>query len=405
LLVHAFPVPPELRQTFVRLLIAQNICLGFFQPFLVFSNVLQAHQRYDRSNLTQILSLCTGLFTLWMGFHIGFGIYSLLLALFFGTSVSAIATIFLCIRLKLLPPSGSWGKVSRPVYGQLFGFGLELFIQNIGGQLLNASQVLVISGFIGFDAAATYVVCTKTFTLAQQLIGRIFDFSASALSEIFARGESARFRKRFTDVLVLTGGSGILAGLTAAACNHSFVSVWTHGKVSWSPLNDWLFGALTVVVSINRTYGGIAWIMKNTRKTRYIYFVEGVAFVALAACLASRFGIPGILLAAIVADCAICGIYGLRITAEALGASPREFIREALQPAARYFLLFTPIALLVWALNLRWKPLPQLCANAVVLAVVGSLLFRLLALSPALRAEIEQMLRRLRRRVAGDPQA
>ena len=93
-----------------------------------------------------------------------------------------------------------------------------------------------------------------------------------------------------------------------------------------------------------------------------------------------------------------------RITAEALGASPKEFIREALQPAVRYFLVFTPIALLVWALNSRWKPLFQLCTNAIVLAVVGSLLFRFLALSPALRSEIEQMLLRFRRRVAGDPQ-
>ncbi len=392
LVTSGFNVPAELRITFIKLLIAQGICLGLFQPSAVFSHTLIAHQRYDLANLAQLSSIITGLLTLWLSFRSGLGVFSLLWALIASSVTSSLATIAACLYLKLLPAKHDSGKVSGLVFRQLFGFGANLFLQGLGWQLVSASQVMIISRFVSLEAAATYVVCTKTFTLAQQFVWRVFDFSTAGLSEMAARSELVLLRERVRDLFLLTGSMSIFVGFITAACNQCFVSLWTHGEVGWNPLNDWLLGALTVTYSVNRIHGSVAWVMKRVEETRFLYVIEGLLFIALAFPAVKYLKIPGVLLASLVADCVVAGIYGLRRSAHSLQISAADLVRDGLKPAASYLLLFLPIAILVWALNLHRGLVSQFAANAIILTCLGALLFWTVGLNPGLRAIINGML-------------
>jgi O-antigen/teichoic acid export membrane protein len=388
LLASAFHIPGELRPVFIRLLIGQSICFGIFHPCGIFTHILGAHQRYDLASISQLSSLVVSLFTLWYCFHRGLGIYSLLWALGIGSTVSAGTGLGTCIILGLLPGEGAWGAFDPRVFKELFRFGADLFFQHVGWQLVTASQVIMISRFISLEAAATYVVCTKTFSLAQQVVGRLFDFSVPAFSEMVARNEHNKLNARFKDLLLLTAGLSVLIGIITAACNQSFISLWTHSKVSWNPLNDWLMAGLTIAYSINRIHGGMAWVMKKARDTRSIYFLEGVAFVLLALPVVHYLGIPGILLTSLLSDCAITGVFGFRLTARSLGMQVSQLVRSALMRPAILLLLFLPLSLIVWTTNLQWNAFFQMGINAATLSVLGLLLFQVVALTPNLRLEL-----------------
>src|SRR5260221_12636265 len=101
--------------------------------------------------------------------------------------------------LNLFPPAGAWGRANRETFHELFSYGRELFLLSVGLQLVSASQIIVISRTLGFDAAAIWTIATKAFMLAQQIVYRPLDFSSAALSEMMAREERERRLARFRD--------------------------------------------------------------------------------------------------------------------------------------------------------------------------------------------------------------
>src|ERR1051326_6424759 len=121
---------------------------------------------------------------------------------------------------------------------------------SVGLQLLNASQVVVVSRKLGLTAAAIWAVATKVHSLAYLVVSRIFDFSGSAFGEMVARGERQNLERRFRDVFQLTASCAIFAGAAVAVCNDSFVLAWTKGKIAWADQNNVLLGLLLLVTCV-----------------------------------------------------------------------------------------------------------------------------------------------------------
>jgi hypothetical protein len=131
---------------------------------------------------------------------------------------------------------------------------------------------------------------------------------------------------------------------------------------------------------------------------RWIYFLEGVTFATTAFLVAPRWGIPGIITAAIVANIAWSGAYGFRWAARYLQMDLSEMLKKSLTPATRYLLAFLPIAAAIWWAT---KSLPQkqrFALNSSTMMIAGLSLFWFLGLTPALRAELASAARRLFRR-------
>src|SRR5262249_18317944 len=151
--------------------------------------------------------------------------------------------------MRLLPPAGCWGRVSWNTFKELFAYALDIFLIAVGQILINSSQVMVISRTLGLEAAAVWNVATRTFTLTQQVVARILDFSFAAFSEMMVRGERDKLLSRFRDVVTLTGSAAVLAALSVSVCNRSFLELWTHGRISWPVQNDLLMGVLVICYS------------------------------------------------------------------------------------------------------------------------------------------------------------
>ena len=385
-------IPANLAGAFRILVIGQCGILAFSYMTRVLGAPLYAHQRQDVYNYIVAGMLLAGLGIQWVGFALGWGVFSML----FGNGACAVLTACLAFaatcRMALWPKRGQWGRPNARCFGELFAFGKDVFLLTLGGQLLNASQVVIVSRVMGLDAAAIWSVCNKAMMVGQQLVSRISDFSEVALSEMYVRQEHKRLVDRFKDIVMITASMSAFAAVGIAVCNGSFVAIWTSAKVSWSPVNDWLLGAMLLVFTTTRCHTHFVIVTKNVGRMKYIYFMEGVVFVGSAALLVTRLGFAGLFIAAIVCDICFSGSYGMYRTARFAQLKGWDVVRW-LYPAFRFFVCVGCLAAVSGALTARFSPQIRLMWNAGVLVSCGSLLFWGVGLTKELRSEVRSILR------------
>lgn len=394
-------VPVDLAGDFVWLVVIQCALFGLGLGLKIFQHLLTAHQRYDFANYAQALSFIAMFAVQWTAFRGGAGIYSLAWASAAGALAANGVAIAGCFAARVFPARGAGGRFSGPAFRQIFSFGAELFLQVLGWQLLAATQVVIIARFLGLEAAAAYTACTKTFALAQQAVWRVFDQSIAALSEMAVRAEPVRLRDRFCDLVVVSGSLAVVVGTVVAACNQSFVTLWTKGEIGWAPHHDWLLGGLLVAYTLNRVHGGLAWVSKAVRELRYVYFFEGLLFFVVAAVVARGSGVAGVLVVSIAADFVVSGVYGLRHSARTLGLGWAELAGRTLRPVLILASVVGPVGWGIWILLRGLAPFPQLVANGVLIGLAGAAAMWTIGLTPALRAELRGVL--AARRLASMP--
>ncbi|MEI6150595.1 MAG: lipopolysaccharide biosynthesis protein, partial [bacterium] len=309
-------IPAGLSRNFQILVVGQCGITAFVFATRVLGSPLYAYQRQDVYNYMTALMFLIGLGFQWLGFAWGWGVFSLLFSNGIGAVLTACIGFTVTCRMSLWPKRGQWGRPNFKSFWEMCGFGKDVFLLTVGNQLLNASQVVIVSRIMGLDAAAIWSVCNKAMMVGQQLVSRVFDFSEVALSEMYVRHEHKRLVDRLKDIVMITASMSVFAAVSLAVCNGSFVTVWTSGKVGWGPLNDWLLGAMLMVFTTTRCHTHFVIVTKHTGRMKYIYFMEGVVFVITAALLVSGWGFAGLFVAAIGCDILFSGIYGMHRTAQ-----------------------------------------------------------------------------------------
>ena len=381
-------VPAKLVRPFQLLIAGHGVLTGTLFFHRMYGCVLHAHQRHDVVNYANIGSFVLNLAVLWAGFHFQLGLYSLLAAQAAGMVFIAVTLGVTTHRLGLMPPRAARGRVEAKVFKELFFFGGDIFLLTLGLQLVSASQIVIISKTLGLEAAAVWAVATKGFTMAQQLVWRLWDFSASTIGEMIARDERPRLVRRFSEIYLVTASASVFVGLGVAAGNAALLETWTRGWIAWDPLNDVLMAALLVTNSVTRLHGGLLGTAKNVGGMRYIYFLEGVSFVTLSFLVAPRWGMSGILAVALMMNLLWTGLYGTHRTAQELGVSFGEVAWRWLRPALGYALILVPVAALCHWLARPLPAAPRLAVSIVVMGAAGGTLLWKCGLTPAVRGEL-----------------
>ena len=384
-------IPPDLFASFYWLVGGYGLVVGVLFPQRMLYCVFFAHQRNDILNYSAASSFAVSLAAMWVGLHSGMGVHSLLIAHVLGLLLQAGIQVEAARRLRLLPPRGSWGRFDRKIFREIFSFGSDLFLLTIGLQLLNGSQVIIITRILGLEAAALWSVATKLFTLAQQFVWRLWDFSVGAISEMVVREERERLRHRFQDIFVLTASAATLSSILVAVCNESLLSLWTNGRIAWSGSNDLLMAALFVVTSVTRLNIGLIAATKKIRTMRYVYFAEGVCFALFSLFLVRWWGIGGMICTAILMDVLWTGIYGTKRTAEEFQTNFKEIAWIWTKPALRLAGLLVPIAIACWWLIRPLSGIVRLGIGSLIVGGIGLFLMWNVGLTPSLQYEFRRM--------------
>ena len=401
LLAEMMKVSTEYRDTFIALLRLQGVIAAFAFCMNPLTIMLYAHQRVDISSRQSIFSMILSLGLLTLFLFAGCGIYSFIYANAIVAVIAPVHYFWHCRRLGFLPKAGEWGRISWQSFKEIFLYGKDLFMMNLGAQLITASQVIIVSRILGFEAAAAWSIGTKILLMVRQILFQPYSSAIAGLSEMAARRETDRLRLRFKNLVALTASLGVFTGVAFALCNSLFISVWTAGKIAWPPLNDvllaaWLFGA-----SLQCTHCNFVAITKQIGGMRYLYFVEGCCYIVLAAHMARHWGLPGVAASSVICVFLFSYPYGLRRSRNHFGVGYFNLAIEWVHPSLKLACVLAPAAFALW---LATSPLPaiwRLAIHATVVGVVGGILFLRIGLPPEVIQEAGLRLPRPAARLLG----
>ena len=387
-LAQLLAIPSDLQHEFIVLIRWQSAIVAFGFATRLFAQMIYAHQRITPANYVGILGTAINLFTLWIAFVWGQGVYSILWAGGISTIVSQLLLFLVCWRCNLFPPWGAWGRPTWARFHQLFHYGKDVFLVMMGSQLASASQTIVITRTLGLDAAAVWSVCTKLFLFAGELIWRVSNYAEPMFAEMMARDEHNRLRTRFRDIVTISGTMSVWVAVGLALGNAPFVRVWTGGKIYWSPWNDVLLGVWLVTRSIVRCHVNLIVISKRIGFLRFVVFAEGVVFVVLALLVSRWGGIPSIVGASILCSLLLTGDYSARRNAKYFDYSRREVVFGWLQGLMRLSAFLIPLALLTWCVCLSLPVKWRLVCDFIVIGIGGGLLWLRYGIPAEIQAEL-----------------
>lgn len=377
-----------LQPEFVNLVYCQCGVLAFNFASRMFGLILCANQRMDYYNYAGVVSLIANFAVQWLLFRENEGILSLAGGSLGGSLISVLLMALACFRLNLFPTSGGWGRLSKSSFLEMFSYGKDVFLVAVGNQLFQASPVLLITPLLGLEEAAIWSVGIRVFNLLTQVVWKIFDMSNSALGEMMARGEVSRLRERYRSLVILTLSFAGWVAVTMAMCNSRFITLWTHGKIAWPMLNDWLLALWMVILAMVRCHNVFVLLTKQVGYMRYVSFGEGFVLIGLSLLLAKVGGLAAIIGSSILCNLMFSCSYGVWRVHRYFGFSVGEIALGWFRPMSRLVAAYLPIALIGWWLPMGSSPLVHLTISVFVALTFGLFLFMRCGLTGDIRAEL-----------------
>jgi O-antigen/teichoic acid export membrane protein len=370
-LAQVLKIAPALQGEFIQLLRWQGVVLALTFLTRIFNHVLFAHQRLDLSNYAQIGTLFLTLFLVWQFFAAGYGVFSLVWSALLAIACAGAVLFLICLRLRFFPSRGNWGKPSWRFFGELFAYGKDLFLVALGGQLIMASQTMIITRRLGLELAAVWFAGTRAFGMVNQLVWRLYDSSAPAFGEMLARREMGTLLERYRIVFMLSCSFAAFCAATYALCNSSFVMIWMAGKIAWPPFNDLLLAVWMVVSAIVHSHNSFIGLAKEIRFMRYVFFLEGAVFVVAAYAVSTQGQLPLIIICSIACSVLFSGSYGTWRVVKFFHSSFQQVGLHWLGPTWAFLWRFLPLAGVMWFATRPLVPVARLGIHGVVCSTVG----------------------------------
>ena len=396
-------VPAEHWRDFRLLVTWQCVMLAVSFATRIFTFILQAHQRYDIGNFSNLGGLILGFIGLWAGYAAGLKLYALLV----GGAATVLFSSGFCLwqthRLRLFPKRGRWGRPNWTTFKELFTFGMDMFLASIGLQLINASQAPVITRTLGLEATGIWSAATKLFLLAQQIVYRLLDYSTAAFSEMIVRGERDRLRERFRELVILSGSAGAAVGATMALCNQAFLEIWTRNRIAWGIENDILMACSLFVFTSTRCHLGLPCMTKQVRGLKFVYLGEGLAYVGFGLLVAPRLGLSGVILGGIITNLLFSGIYGAYRTTDYFKLPTSEVALGWQRSPTLVFLIAMVAAAGIWFATAQLSAVVELLVRGSIMGGIALVCVWTLGLSAARRREGRSRLLALRTRLSSAP--
>jgi O-antigen/teichoic acid export membrane protein len=294
-IITAIGVPTDFTKvaTFLLQWLAITSALGL--AFRMLGAVLYANKRLDLIHAITGANMLFGLIVLFVILESGGGLQGLVWLFAAQTIVAILLPALACVNLGLLPAPGQWGRPTSERFREIFGFGKDIFLVNVGNQLLEASQLIIVTRTMGLTAAAIWSVSTKLFGLVYQLVTKIEGTAIVFFAEMMVRGEVDRLAARFRQVYQFTAGVAVVSLAFVVAINKEFVSLWADPSLAWSTTLSALTAALVYLNALTRCSGDLIIFTKKLGLFRYVYFIEAIVFIALAMLLSGKLGFFGIL--------------------------------------------------------------------------------------------------------------
>jgi O-antigen/teichoic acid export membrane protein len=296
---------------------------------------LYVYQRHDLYEISNIALYIIWIVVLWIGLRAGLGVYSLLLSQGVGFLWTSGFNIVVCSRLGLYPSRAEWSRPSSVIIREITIYARDSFLQSIGQQLVNTLPMLLISRWMGLDAAAVWSVANRSFFILRQILARPFQYGVSMMADLLANKGHEAMLIRWMQMSQVMTASALALYPICSAINSEFLATWTNGAIAWGRWNDVACGVYYFLLVALFPWYGIVGIDKKFGITRYTSILEGLLLTFFSWAFYSGLGIMGFILALILSKILmgflpslyyLHGVFGRKIWRVFLGALIRPLL-------------------------------------------------------------------------------
>jgi O-antigen/teichoic acid export membrane protein len=288
-------IPLELRREFLLVMLGQTFIAALSMVARVIGVPLIINHRQDLLQISQIGQFTVYYVALHLSFRAGYGIYSMIInqaaGLVWIISYYAIASS----RRGYFEHLWSRSLPSKEELVDVWNYSLKAFGVQMGTTILTGLPQLLISSFVGLDAAGKWTVCTRVFGILRQLTFKPFAIALPMLLSFFVRGDTALVARRWQHVSQLVMASSGLAFAVAAANNRRFVELWSGldtGWDTWMHVNIAFFFLCQVIAGL--TCGALGFD-KKFGFAGFVPILQTLLVVGGALLLAEKTGSGGII--------------------------------------------------------------------------------------------------------------
>lgn len=149
-----------------------------------------------------------------------------------------------------------------------------MIVYHLAARVCYTADTIVVGLMLGAEAALIYTVSLRLSQLALAQVLAIGNATWAALTDLYHRGEVARFNERLIELTRIVGWLGCAVLLPVTVWNSDFLSVWVgEARYAGATLN-WLMIIASYALSITALWG---WPLMATGRVRAVlpFFVTG----------------------------------------------------------------------------------------------------------------------------------
>ncbi len=354
--------------------------------------VLYASQRIDVINYAAIATQTVSTIALVTALLAGYGLVAYAIGAWLGSLFAAALGWWWSKKLGILP-SLRGVPLDLAVLPSLTRFSGNVMMISLGLQLVAIAPALVINRTLGAGAMGDWIIGTRLMQFSQQLVGRISNAAEPTLWDIYSSGDRARCRERLVQTSWLASIGATILGAVLLSINGNFVWLWSAGVVAWPIQNDVLVACLLWISAFAATWSMLPGVTKRLGNMRYVPLGESliVILLLLMPSLVTNLGV--VLMGMVVSMLLVRFSYGARRMRADLGISGGSLLLSLVRPLL-FWATAVAVALVARSFvsgNDRWAVL--ILSAALCLAVYVILAYTI-ALTPAMRQECKNFLRR-----------
>ncbi len=210
-----------------------------------------------------------------------------------------IATLY--VRLRFPQFNGALKKIEKSYAKDIMNFGILLFICNIGSLILNTTDNLVISRYIGVADVTPYSFCQKFFSIIQAVFVAAVSPYFSAYTAAYAQNNANWIMKTLRKLWKIWGLFTIFS-LIGVLFFKPFSVIWLHRELNYPNGLILLFAGYYILLMFGHTVSSFVNATYQTKKIMIPTLIGSITNIPVSILLAVNvgLGLNGVVLGSII---------------------------------------------------------------------------------------------------------
>lgn len=328
------------------MLVGVDIAIGF--PLGLYGGFLSGMQRYDISNMIDIIIAVGRAIATYVLLKSGGGIVALAAISLIAGIISAIWRVVIvhrsCPQLKI-----DLGQAKRSALKKISTYGAFSFLVIVSSKIIFYTDSVVITTFMGAASVTYFAIAANLIEYVRRFVKSMTTVFVPAMSGLQATAQIEKLNSMMINGAKYTLLLTLLIGLALVAFGHDFLALWMgpeYAKTSGIVLVILIIPQILSLANYN--CGSVLYGIAKHRALAIATIVEAAANLGLSIALIKKYGLIGVALGTAIPQAINYIVWLPAYTCQVLGTSYGEYFRKAFVPPLR---AAAPLALSIVAIK------------------------------------------------------